>query len=126
MQPLVGFVPPKLLPAHLLAWFLLGKWSSAQLRSELTAALATSSNSILNERLKAALQVDLTDNVRNLKLPMLYLQASEDRIVPNITGDELVRSALNGSLVEIQGPHMLLQAAPKLCAEAVRRFVATL
>lgn len=119
---LARFVPTDMAPSSALSWLLLGRWSTAALETALASALASVSQPALRARLESALRVDASEALSKIDVPLLYLQASGDRVVPASAGSDIVRSTRNASLVQVGGPHFLLQASPAACAQAVRRF----
>jgi len=119
---LARFVPTHIAPSFLLSWLLLGRWSTAALETALASALASVSQKALRARLEDALRVDASQALSKIEVPLLYLQASHDRVVPASAGSDIVRSTRNTSLVQVGGPHFLLQASPAACAQEVRRF----
>jgi pimeloyl-[acyl-carrier protein] methyl ester esterase len=122
LAPLAVFAPTRIVPISIISWFLLGKWSTPGRQASLAHTLASVSPAVLRARLLAALRVDVSSYLPELKVPLLYLQASHDRIVPLSAGNAVISAAPRASLQQVVGPHFLLQAAPVLCAQAVRRF----
>ncbi len=114
--------PAHAAPSFALSWLLLGKWSTPALRSNLAASLAAVSGAALRSRLESALRADVSGLLSRVKVPLLYLRASHDRVVPRSAGATIHNSASQATLVEQAGPHILLQAAPVPCAQLVRRF----
>jgi hypothetical protein len=51
---------------------------------------------------------------------------SEDHVVPRAASEHILSVLPAAELVEIPGPHMLLQLQPVECAEVVTRFLETL
>ena len=123
LDPFAAIVPIRLVPLRLMSWFLLGQWSTPALRDQLASALGAVSPSVLRARIRAALRVNATPQLKAIDVPLLYLQASHDRIVPASASHSIASSARHATLVRIAGPHFLLQAAPQACAIEVRRFV---
>jgi pimeloyl-ACP methyl ester carboxylesterase len=71
----------------------------------------------------------LTDFVRGrlpagLAVPVLYLQAAQDRVVLASAGRHLSSLLPALKLVRIDGPHLLLQAALDAAGAAVKAFIA--
>jgi pimeloyl-ACP methyl ester carboxylesterase len=93
------------------------------LRTALARAVALISPSVLRARLKAVLTVDVSAEFSAVKIPVLYLRASQDRLVPAEASAAVAELNPQTRVVEVQGPHLLLQAAPAEAAEAVRAFV---
>ncbi len=56
-------------------------------------------------------------------VPAFYLQASADRLVPASAAVSMSRRFANFTVIQVLGPHFLLQAAPKVCAAAITRIV---
>src|SRR5450830_1617410 len=101
----------------------------APLRAELAAALAQVPPSVLRQRLRAVLEIRETDASHSLargSLPILYLRARHDRLVPPANALQILRQAPGTQLVDIDAPHMLLQAAPAAAADAVAAFLTRL
>jgi pimeloyl-ACP methyl ester carboxylesterase len=118
---LTGIVSPRIVPTDILAPFLLGRWSTAVHRRRLRSTLTQVSPQVLSVRAKAALAVDQTTG-GNIRLPVLYLRASEDRLIPKSATNVIAALAPRIEIREIAAPHFLFQAAPMECAAAVRTF----
>jgi pimeloyl-[acyl-carrier protein] methyl ester esterase len=116
-------MPPRWVPMPVAVRALLGRWASPRWRERLRDVLARVPSEVLQARVQATLDVDVTASLARLEVPLLYLQASDDRLIPAAAGEAIVAAVPSGSLVRIAGPHFLLQAAPVACAAAVRRFV---
>lgn len=69
---------------------------------------------------------DATPALARGSLPVLYLRARHDRLVPPATALQILRLAPGAQLVDIDAPHMLLQAAPAAAADAIAAFCASL
>jgi pimeloyl-ACP methyl ester carboxylesterase len=68
------------------------------------------------------LSVDVSAVLPQIVVPVLYLRASEDRLVPRSASDALT-IVPQIRLTEIEGPHFLLQASPSAAAAAVEAFL---
>ena len=120
---LVRRAPMKFLPVSLLSIALLGKYSSPRWRSALARALAPVSSAALRARLQAVLTVNALPQLASSKVPVLYLRATEDRVVP-VSASQLVARVLPAvTIIPIQGPHFLLQVCPEPAAAAVNEFI---
>jgi len=123
---LLPLLPLKLVPIRLIGAFLLGRFASAPLREALRATLADVSTATLKARLGAALRVDVRSALSKVRVPVLYLRATQDRLVPRRCADAIAAAAAQTRIIDIEAPHMLLQVAPAAAAAAVRAFVDTL
>lgn len=70
-----------------------------------------------------ALQVDVSRLLASISLPLLYLRATEDRLLPASAYEPITSAVRHASKVDIEGPHLLLQARPDECARAIAGFV---
>ena len=61
-------------------------------------------------------------SVSAVKVPVLYLRASQDVLVPPNAAELVVRLNSRTEVVELEAPHFLLQAAPAEAAKAVAAF----
>ncbi|QDH68785.1 alpha/beta fold hydrolase [Marilutibacter alkalisoli] len=120
--PLVRFMPARAAPIALLSWWLLGQWTTPALRSSLKNALDSAASSVLAFRAAAALRPPAV-NLAAISAPTLYLRATGDRLLAASAGEHIRSSIPQSRLVDIAGPHLLLQAAPGPCAHAIGDFV---
>jgi pimeloyl-ACP methyl ester carboxylesterase len=123
LRSLVTVLPVVLPPVSLLARLLLGRFSTPALREALEQALAPVSRSTLRARMLAVLSVDVTAELSAVKVPVLYLRASDDLVVPSSAAALVSKLNPRTQVVELEAPHFLLQAAPAVAAQAVEAFV---
>ncbi|MDO8041013.1 alpha/beta fold hydrolase [Janthinobacterium sp. SUN137] len=126
LRHLLGLVPFGAMPGFALRQALLAPCATPQLQAELAAALAQVPPSVLRQRLRAVLETDASRSFARGSLPVLYLRARHDRLVPPANALQILRLAPGAQLADIAAPHMLLQAAPEAAAVAVAAFVNTL
>lgn len=82
------------------------------------------SPAVLRARLRAILDVDVSKDLAIIQAPTLYVRARHDRLVPSSAGDHIARLGRKVRLVDLDGPHALLQARPVQAARLVAEFVA--
>jgi pimeloyl-[acyl-carrier protein] methyl ester esterase len=122
---LIGWLPSAdVLPSSLVAHALLGSRANAESRVLLAAALSRLPASVLRARLRMVMAVDVSRELAALRAPVLYLQAVQDRIVPPAAAADIQRICPAASIIRLDGPHGLLQAAPAPCATAMTSFLA--
>jgi len=119
---LIDILPVDRAPAALLDFLLLGAFSTPTLRAALAAAIHKVSRRTLRARLKAVLSVDMSEALAASKVPVLYLHATRDRIVPARALDDVRHALATVEVASIDGPHLLLQTRPEEAAAAVREF----
>jgi pimeloyl-ACP methyl ester carboxylesterase len=119
-------LPLTALPSTAMSFFLFGPFGTPPLRAALARALASVRPVVLRSRLLAIAAIDVTPALRRVAVPMLYLRALNDRLVPRAAGDVIRSNAPAIGLREMAGPHALLQASPVASFEAMRAFLATI
>lgn len=124
IAPLVEVAPVTGAPASLLTRALLGRFSTPARRLMIAAALAQTSRTTIRARLRAIAEVDMKDRLGVIAVPILYLRASHDRIVPKSAGDLVIQIKPETTLVTVQAPHFLLQVGFCEAARAICAFVA--
>jgi pimeloyl-ACP methyl ester carboxylesterase len=123
LRSMVDVLPVMLAPVNILSHLLLGRFSTSMLRATLAESLRQVSANALRARLKAVLNVDVSKKLATVRVPILYLRASKDRLVP--ASASVLVSSLNQKthVVELDAPHFLLQAMPAEAAKVVNDFM---
>nr|WP_267876176.1 alpha/beta hydrolase [Massilia sp. PAMC28688] len=120
---LVRVLPVTGAPAALMTRLLLGRFSTPALRTMIAASLAQASAATIRARLLAISAVDVSHQMAAVQVPVLYLQASHDRVVPKSAGRLIARLQPGATCQTLQAPHFLLQAAAGEAARAVYSFM---
>ncbi|MBK8337779.1 MAG: alpha/beta hydrolase [Sterolibacteriaceae bacterium] len=123
LRALVGIVPLSVMPVRLLGLFLLGRFASSARLGALARALALVSASVLRARTRAVLAVDVSASLPLLRVPVLYLRASEDRVVARSSSELVAALARQCKVAEFVAPHFLLQVSPSPVAARVTEFM---
>jgi pimeloyl-ACP methyl ester carboxylesterase len=123
LRPFLGLLPPQNIPEALAVPFLMGRFATAELRRARAEALKHVSPESLVARLRAIVSVDVTDEAQKIRVPTLYLRATEDRLVPRGAAAAFSRFVAHGHIVDVEGPHFLLQTNPLAAARAVSEFM---
>jgi pimeloyl-ACP methyl ester carboxylesterase len=124
--PFMDLVPLQQVPSRISDFLVMGRFATPALRQLQLDARRSVSLSTLLARLKAVARVNVRDALKDVKLPTLYLRATEDRLVPHSAAELYLRYAHAGRVVDLEGPHFLLQARPKPAADAIRAFLGEL
>lgn len=111
------------IPGFIMRRICFGRADSANLRSLLRDAVRQNHPYILARRAREGANVDVTKLLTEIKVPCLYIAASHDRLVPAGAIDYLKKHLPGLQVVTLPGSHFILQAQPKACFEAVRRFL---
>jgi len=123
LRPLLGLLPIQHTPGALSAHFLLGRFATPELRRANASALRRVSPQTLRARLKVVADVDVSAKLCEIGVPGPYLRGTEDRLVPRGICHALLRHAPRLRVVDIEGPHFLLQVNPRAAAQAIGEFV---
>lgn len=123
LLPFAGLIPFAAIPVGLAARPLLGSFATPALKSLLAEALALVSPAVLRARLKSVATVNATEALAAVKVPVLYLQASSDALVPARAVRKARKACPAMKVQVIHGPHCLLQVAPAEAAAAVLAYV---
>jgi pimeloyl-[acyl-carrier protein] methyl ester esterase len=123
VRPLAVWIPFKSLPRWLRAPLLWGSRDPGRAPPAASRASAGVAARVIRQRLREILSVDESARLASIKLPVLILTASRDRIVPSAATRLLVQRTPGARVAEIDGPHLLLQSRPAECARAVLRFL---
>jgi len=118
--PLLPILPR---PIGLLSPLLMGGLATNRLRQALARALRQVTPDTLKARLQAVLSVDVSAELRRVTVPILYLQASADRVVPKASLRHIRRVQPETHIVSIAAPHFLLQTRPDEAVRAVLEFM---
>jgi pimeloyl-ACP methyl ester carboxylesterase len=85
-------------------------------------SLGQVSVAVMTRRMKEVQRVDVRDKLSLVRVPAMYLQALQDRIVPRRAAT-LIQQRLSAlRVVKLEGPHGLLQACPIASARAIENF----
>jgi pimeloyl-[acyl-carrier protein] methyl ester esterase len=120
---LFGWLPVRARYLGLAMPFMFGRYVTAAQRQAVQAAVTQTTDGILRHRLGEVLEVDYLARLKDIEVPVLYLQASEDRIVPRSVLQELALSCPRLQSITLQGPHMLLQVMPQEVASIVAKYI---
>jgi pimeloyl-ACP methyl ester carboxylesterase len=118
----VNFLPIKRKSVIALFSTFLGGFASVRIRHEIKNALRQVSIEALRARLRAVLETDYCDKLQRVQVPILYLKASHDLVVPPSALDCIQRLVPRIQIVSFRSPHLLLQALPVEAATVVKNF----
>jgi pimeloyl-ACP methyl ester carboxylesterase len=123
LRPLIPLTFLNRVPRFVAQYSLMDGQGSPELLEAHQRALREVSNSALRARLKAISHIDVRERLKQVSLPGLYLRGTRDRVVPKRAAREYLESVRNARMVEIEGPHQLVQINPTDSAAAIRIFL---
>lgn len=100
-----------------------GSDASPEVKNMARELLEKVSPSQFHNRIKLVDEVDVAEKLKDIELPLLYIQATKDRIVFAGSGNEMMRHAKNLKIEQVDGSHMILQTQPEKCAELIINHV---
>jgi pimeloyl-ACP methyl ester carboxylesterase len=120
---LLRLLPAGRPPHWVLAHLMLGRFMTPALYATLKDALRDVTPEVLRARLEAVRDVDVMHDYVSLEIPLLYLHAARDRVVPPMAAQFVKVAQPDTRIAIIEAPHMLLQAAPEEAAKAIAAFL---
>ncbi|MFZ6732410.1 alpha/beta fold hydrolase [Undibacterium sp. Ji42W] len=120
------YLPLAAAPAAALNYFLLGKFSTLELRELLVKALATVLPKVLKARMRCVLLIDNRHKLASIKVPVHYLYARQDRLVPFSAYTDIYDYLPATLLHEFDAPHFLLQTKATEVAALIGDLLPTL
>jgi pimeloyl-[acyl-carrier protein] methyl ester esterase len=116
------FLPVKSKLMEFVFTLLLAGTSLPGIRQAMKKALGRVSARTLRARLRTVLETDYSDKLKEIQVPILYLKAAHDHVVPSSAIKTIVRLMPSVQVVTFKGPHLLLQTLPGEVAVIVKNF----
>jgi len=120
ISPLLFQIKP---PRFFVRKLLLGMKADSSLMEEFLSVIVKVSPKVLSARLKAVMKADERAALKMCRVPILYLMAKRDLLVKRKSLIEMQSIRPEMKVVEIDGPHFLLQREPAKCVEALDAFL---
>jgi pimeloyl-ACP methyl ester carboxylesterase len=129
-RKIFGLLAPSLfrfkLPTFALKHWLAGRDAPIALVASLKSALSTVAPAALASRLRYVFGSDVRAELSQISVPMLYLQATQDRLVPAFCANEILHTKPEMKIEPIAGPHLLLQREPQQATNFLMNFLSQL
>lgn len=119
-------IPVTSIPQRFLSFPLLGRFSTRHLRKQLLGAITQVAPQVFRVRAREVLNVDVSAAAKQIRIPSLYLQATEDKLVGMSATGLVQRHIPHIRIARLEAPHMLLQVTPVEAARVVEAFLADL
>lgn len=110
------------LPKSVVRFFLVGWDAQPSLVFAVLKSIASVRRNVLMARLHLVLHCDVQEELSKITVPILYVRAKQDRLVPAFCLDEIRHVNPRTTALEIPGPHLLIQREPLRTAEIVSMF----
>ncbi len=102
---------------------MLGRFATAATRAMLAESLKQVAPDVLRHRLRAVMTVDFSAKLGAIQAPVLYLQATKDRLVPSSAVRVITTALPETRIVQLHAPHALLQTSPNEALQAIENFI---
>jgi pimeloyl-ACP methyl ester carboxylesterase len=110
------------LPGLVARYLMVGQEAPRALVELVTGAVSWLTPKVLSGRVREMLNTEARAELALVKVPVLYLQPTKDRLVnPACLGE--MQAVKAGRVVMIDSPHLLLQCEAKISAEVIAGFV---
>ncbi|MET0935799.1 MAG: alpha/beta hydrolase [Luteibacter sp.] len=126
LSPITYGLPMSRTWARIAAPFLIGRRPDPALRDAFVQAVGTMASATMQARVRAVLDIDVSDAFAKVGVPILCLRAKRDLLVPRSASAWIRHVQPASRVVDVPGPHGLLQASARRCAELVGGFMAEL
>jgi pimeloyl-[acyl-carrier protein] methyl ester esterase len=123
LQRWLAALPVRMVPIRLAAAILLGRFATARLRELLGQAVHAVAPEVWRTRLAAVVSVNVEQELRRIGVPVLYLRARQDRVVPRFASELISRCLPSVRIVDLESPHFMLQAKPAESAAHIQRLL---
>ncbi|MCM3872839.1 MAG: alpha/beta hydrolase [Pyrinomonadaceae bacterium] len=111
-------------PQFVISRYLLGDKPPDNLVDTFRRARRSVRPEVLAFRMRSVINADVRKAFARCRVPILYLRARQDRLVKPGSLIEMQKIKPEMTVVEIDGPHLLLQREPAKCTEAIVRYLA--
>jgi pimeloyl-ACP methyl ester carboxylesterase len=113
-------------PSLVRAPLMWGSISPSSAPSQMERAMSGVSAAVIRCRIAELLAVDETAALRQVRVPTLVLRATRDRVISKRATQIMLQNSTQAKMVEVDGPHLLLQTRATECIEVVVSFLRTL
>lgn len=113
-------------PAYIVRRYMVGRGASAELVEQVRAVVAKVSSQVLASRVRELLQTNVAEQLGQCRVPLMYLRGTSDQLVGEPAAQQIRSLRPDVTWRNIDGPHLLLQREPELCAQALVDYVQSL
>jgi pimeloyl-[acyl-carrier protein] methyl ester esterase len=111
------------LPDFLMRAFFVGRDASGSLKVAVRLAVSSARPAVMATRIHFVLGCNVRKQLSDVRVPMLYIQATQDRLVSRRCMKEILGIKPETAVGAVDGPHLILQREPKRTAEIVAEFI---
>jgi pimeloyl-[acyl-carrier protein] methyl ester esterase len=123
LETIVGSTAFALAPSFIRTSALLGRHATPELRALLERAHRLVAPEVMAARARAIHQIDASSALRSCPVPLLYVQAENDRIVSPRSWNLIAERRSDARIEVLPGPHLVLQTHPMEAVAAIECFM---
>jgi pimeloyl-[acyl-carrier protein] methyl ester esterase len=112
------------LPSFVIRSLLVGSTAPVELVRRVRTVVSTVSPQVLVLRLRAVLKCDEQRALSRISVPILYVQAAEDRLVRQSSLETIRAVRADVTIARMAAPHFILQREPQSAADAIVAWLA--
>jgi pimeloyl-ACP methyl ester carboxylesterase len=124
---LMGLLMRIPLPVPLLKLLLFDRGTTDQTVALFRSASQKVSRPVLASRIREITGLRMknynVDTLGIINIPCAYIQAGNDRLISRFHVEEFRRIAPQVAVTEIPGPHFIMQARPRECAQVIGKYI---
>lgn len=111
------------IPGFVIRRFCFGNATTKTLSLMLRNSVKANKPSVLAKRARDGASIDVANLLNEIKIPCLYIAATDDKMVPAKAIDILKTNLSNLEVVKIEGSHFILQVQPEACYKVIKQFL---
>ena len=111
------------LPEFAARLWLVGADAPPSLVNAIQTTVASVQPEVLVARVRAVFACDVRTELKQVTVPILYIQAKQDRLVNAASAEKIKQIKPQTEVVTVDGPHLLLQKEPGRAAEVISQFI---
>jgi pimeloyl-ACP methyl ester carboxylesterase len=120
LAPIMFRIP---LPKFAAEFWLLGPDAPSSLLAAVQVTISSVKPNVLAARVREAITREVLAELEQITVPILYIQAKQDRLVSAKCLEDIRRINPQIELAKLDGPHLLLQREPQKSADLVSEFL---
>jgi len=113
-------------PRTIVEYFLLGQNAPTDLHQKFRRTLRKVKSEVLSGRVQEVVNCDARDDLRRTSVPLLYLEATHDRLLSSSCKEEFFHLRPDIQFRSVSAPHLLLQREPQRSATIIMNFISGL
>lgn len=103
-----------------------GRWGNAELDKLTYEAINTVNRNVLIKHVYDIMKVDTIETLKTIDIAMLYILPDSDKLVHQDSAKLMVAANPQISIIDIEGPHFILQSKPSECVNIIDNFISQL